>query len=392
MCIDLDYDGHVIYLIKNGKRPSMYTINEEKNNIQEIESRTFHEYGIREREHLQEWISKTPNCLGEELLIIQKEFDGFNDTNERLDLMALDKSGSLVVIENKLDDTGRDVIWQSMKYISYCSTLTKQQIKEVYQMYLDRTAPGENAENNLVEFFDGMLYSELSLNEEDQRMILVAGKFRKEVTSTAMWMLSHGIRIQCIKVTPYKLNDNLILDIEQIIPIKEAEEYIIKMAVKTREEKENKGTSKNLQDLRKQYWMKLLEKFNRISPLYRNVNPTNSHWLSRGSGVSGCVYNFIITTSYASVELSIAKASREENKRIFDRMLKDIDIIESQFGASLKWSRNDSGKSSRISYVIEGIDIKNIDDWEKITDFLCDSMPRLENVLKDPLKKAVQSR
>jgi hypothetical protein len=29
--------------------------------------------------------------LGEELLIIQKEFDGFEDTNERLDLLALDK-------------------------------------------------------------------------------------------------------------------------------------------------------------------------------------------------------------------------------------------------------------------------------------------------------------
>lgn len=43
----------------------------------------------------------------EELLIIQKEFDGFEDTRERLDLLALDKEGRLVLIENKLDDTGR---------------------------------------------------------------------------------------------------------------------------------------------------------------------------------------------------------------------------------------------------------------------------------------------
>jgi len=43
-------------------------------------------------------------------LVIQKEFDGFNETNERLDLLALDKQGNIVVIENKLDDSGKDVI------------------------------------------------------------------------------------------------------------------------------------------------------------------------------------------------------------------------------------------------------------------------------------------
>jgi RecB family endonuclease NucS len=43
-------------------------------------------------------------------LIIQKEFAGFGDTKERLDLLALDKKGKLVVIENKLDDSGRDAV------------------------------------------------------------------------------------------------------------------------------------------------------------------------------------------------------------------------------------------------------------------------------------------
>jgi len=47
--------------------------------------------------------------LGEELLIIQKEFSGFSDTNERLDLLTIDYKGNLVIIENKLDDSGKDV-------------------------------------------------------------------------------------------------------------------------------------------------------------------------------------------------------------------------------------------------------------------------------------------
>ena len=107
----------------------MLVLDKETNKIIKIESKTFHDFGFKEREHLQEWIANYPECLGEELLIIQKEFDGFNDTNERIDLLALDKSGTLVVIENKLDDTGKDVTWQALKYVSYCSTLSKQQIK-----------------------------------------------------------------------------------------------------------------------------------------------------------------------------------------------------------------------------------------------------------------------
>jgi len=210
----------------------MFILNKNLNKIEKIESKTFHEFGFKEREHLQEWIAYYPECLGEELLIIQKEFDGFNDTNERLDLLAIDKAGALVVIENKLDDSGKDVTWQILKYVSYCSTLSKQQIKDIYQSFLDKYSTNENAEENIVEFFSGRPFNEISLNEDDQRMILVAGNFRKEVTSTVMWMLNHGMKIQCFKVTPYEYNEQVLLDIEQIIPVKEAEDYLIKLVKK----------------------------------------------------------------------------------------------------------------------------------------------------------------
>ena len=101
----------------------MYIINTETNRIEDIPEKSFSELGFKERENLQEWLANNPASLGEELLIIQKEFDGFNDTKERLDLLALDKQGNLVIIENKLDDTGKDVTWQLLKYASYCSSL-----------------------------------------------------------------------------------------------------------------------------------------------------------------------------------------------------------------------------------------------------------------------------
>lgn len=84
----------------------MYLINRATNRIEPLQPRTFSELGFRERSNLQEWIANHPVALGEELLVIQKEFSGFADTAERLDLLALDKRGNLVIIENKLEIPG----------------------------------------------------------------------------------------------------------------------------------------------------------------------------------------------------------------------------------------------------------------------------------------------
>lgn len=164
----------------------MYLIDKKNNRLSKIENKTFSELGFKEREHLQEWLANEPEIFGEKLLIIQKEFDGFADTRERLDLLALDKEGNLVIIENKLDDSGRDVTWQALKYTSYCSSLSKEEIRVIFQDYLTRCGNGATAEDKFCEFFDKE-YDEISLNKGTrQRIILVAAKFRKEVTSTVL--------------------------------------------------------------------------------------------------------------------------------------------------------------------------------------------------------------
>jgi len=370
----------------------MYVLDKETNKIKKIKSKLFHDFGFKEREHLQEWIANYPECLGEELLIIQKEFNGFSDTNERLDLLALDKSGTLVVIENKLDDTGKDVTWQALKYVSYCSTLTKQQIKEIYQAYLDKSSLKQKAEENIVEFFNGKLFSEISLNEIDQRMILVAGKFRKEVTSTVMWMLNHGIKAQCFKVTPYEFDNQVLLEMDQIIPVKEAEDYIIKIADKTREEKVVKEINQDIYELRKVFWAELLEKFNALSSQYRNVNVGFDNWLSSGSGVSGAPFSFVVTKGYSSVDISINKGTQQENKKIFDQLFSQKETIENTYGSKLIWERLDEKKSCRIMDKMFNVDITNRDDWDKIKEFLCDAMIKFEKALKEPLKMAASAK
>ena len=68
-------------------------------------------------------VEQNPTILGEELLIISSECDRFDKTHEQLDLLSLDKDGSLVVIELKRDNSGKNVDLQAIKYAAYCSTL-----------------------------------------------------------------------------------------------------------------------------------------------------------------------------------------------------------------------------------------------------------------------------
>lgn len=143
----------------------MYILDPQSKRLIKAEKCTFKSLNLKERQDLQEWIAKEPSSLGEDLLIIQKEFDGFTDTRERLDLLALDKKGNLVIIENKLDDSGKDVTWQAIKYASYCSTLSKQQIIEIFQKYLLSIGDQSKATDALSDFFDGKEIDDIEINK-----------------------------------------------------------------------------------------------------------------------------------------------------------------------------------------------------------------------------------
>jgi hypothetical protein len=366
----------------------MYQINKTTNRISKLETKTFSDLRFKERENLQEWIANNPESLGEEILIIQKEFDGFNDTNERLDLLGVDKQGNIIVIENKLDDTGRDVTWQVLKYASYCSTLKKDQITKIYQDYLNKQNNNETAEENLIEFFNANDFAEISLNSgQTQRIIMVAGSFRKEVTSTVLWLMNYKLRIQCFKVTPYQDDDKLFINFEQIIPIKEVEDYVISMANKTQEDISTQEELKSRHLLRIEFWKDLLKEINKNPNSFQNCSPSKDNWIASGSGVSGVTFNFVISNYYARAELYMSKGNKDINKFIFDELQAQKEEIEKKFGGSLQWERLDDKKACRIKFELNEVDYFNRDDWEKMIAFMIEGMQRLEKSFREPIAK-----
>lgn len=342
---------------------------------------------FREREHLQEWLENSPTAFGDddELLFIQKEFDGFDDTRERLDLLAIDKQGDLVIIENKLDDSGRDVTWQVLKYASYCSSLSKQQIKDIYQSYLDKKGVSENAESNISDFLDAEDFKEIQLNKT-QRIILVSGNYRKEVTSTVLWLLQkYNLKIQCFKATPYSFGEQIFLNIEQIIPVHEVEEYTIRMAEKAQEEQSTQEEQVIRYKLRIEFWKLLLPKVNAKITLFANVSPSKDNWISAGSGVRGVGFVFSIARNYARTEVYMSRSNTEENKFVFDKLLQQKDEIEKQTG-TLEWDRLENKIACRIKHELRNVSLYEKEDWDKMIDFLVTSMVKMEMAFKKPLQ------
>ena len=176
----------------------------------------------------------------------------------------------------------------------------------------------------------------------NQRIILVAAHFRKEVTSTALWLLGQGITVQCIKITPYALGEQLLLSIDQIIPTPEAKELMIGISAKEAEEKSTEVVLKNRHTVRLAYWEMALEAFQESEcSLYGNISPCKDHWLSAGSGLSSCSYSLIFAQKEMRVELGLSRVSMEENKFLFDHLSQHKEAIEQAFREPLEWLRLD---------------------------------------------------
>lgn len=367
----------------------MFVVDKAKNRITKIQSYSFSDLGFKEREHLQEWLENNPDAFGEELLFIQKEFDGFDDTRERLDLLAIDKGGNLVIIENKLDDSGRDVTWQALKYASYCSTLNKQQIKNIYQSYLNKKAGQQDSETLISEFLEKEDFSEIQLNKT-QRIIFVAGKYRKEVTSTVLWLLTnYNLQIQCFKATPYVHADQIFLNIEQIIPVKEVADYTIKMAEKVQEEQHSKTELETRHKLRLEFWKILLQKFNVKSNLFANISPLKESWIGTGAGISGVGFYFTVTKKHAGIQIDIHRDNSEEREFIFKKLLKCKTEIEAETG-ELEWEQIEGRKTIKIKQRMYDVSLYERDDWDDMMEFMMESMLKMEKTFRKPLEEIKQ--
>lgn len=210
---------------------SIFRINKTDRTSTVVDLIAFKDNHIKERD-VQNIIKSNPKILGEDLLIIGEELSPCEDSKKRLDLLALDKSGKLVVIELKRNDDGFHMDLQAIRYASMIRLFSIQDVIRHYQDYTQG-----NAQEDITDFLDQEIDK---LDFDNIRIILVNQDFSRELTNSVLWLNEQGLDIKCIKITQYEIKDELIWDIDTIIPVKETEEYQLKIKEKKNSDQEIK--------------------------------------------------------------------------------------------------------------------------------------------------------
>ena len=220
-----------LFLIYESVSMSIFKININNQTSTMLELKAFKDNHIKERD-VQNIIKSNPQILGEDLLIISEELAPCEDSKKRLDLLALDKSGKLVVIELKRNDDGFHMDLQAIRYASMIRLFSIQDVIRHYQDYTQG-----NAEEDFTDFLDQEIDK---LDFDNIRIILVNQDFSRELTNSVLWLNEQGLDIKCIKITQYEINNELIWDVDTIIPVKETEEYQLKIKEKKNSDQEIK--------------------------------------------------------------------------------------------------------------------------------------------------------
>lgn len=200
-----------------------------------LEKTTFTLEGLQERYDLQEAIKKNIDIIAPDCLVISEEFSDWEDSRRRIDLLAIDKQANLVVIELKRDETGAHMELQALRYAAMISTMSFAKACEYFQTYLKKQNCDADAKEKILEFVE-LDETELVDFGKDIRIVLASSDFSKELTTTAIWLRDKGVDIRCVRLTPYRFNDDVLINAEQIIPVPELEEYQVKFREKRDEQ------------------------------------------------------------------------------------------------------------------------------------------------------------
>jgi len=204
--------------------------------IEPIPETTFRDAALRERSDLQRLLKANIQVLGEPLLVIAEEFGDFEDSGRRIDLLALDPRGNLVVIELKRDK-GAHMDLQAVRYAAMVSTMRFDQAVSAYERFLAREGIARDARDAILNFLDPNVSAEEPALGDDVRIILVSENFSKELTTAVLWLAEHEIDIRCVRVKAYRFGEKLLADVAQVLPLPETEEYMVRVAEKRREQR-----------------------------------------------------------------------------------------------------------------------------------------------------------
>ncbi|MDQ2987153.1 MAG: hypothetical protein M3R13_10630 [Armatimonadota bacterium] len=329
---------------------SIYVVNPETRQTTTVSATTFADLNVKERQDLQAWLINKPDVLGEELLFITSEFDQFDKSGRRLDMLLLDRLATLVVAELKLDAVGTLADQQVVRYGAFCSTMTMEEVVLFYGRTTGKTP--EEATHDICEF---LREDELPELKGEPRLLLAAGSFDdQELTATVIWLRKFGIDISCIELTPYRYpgdDTNIILVPKTIIPLSEAKDYQIRVERKQRSEMARSARSEFTV-----FFAHVLSEYARNNPELKGpTNPANQNYMPLHIGHGQIHYEWVVRKreKFVGVCLHFEGPDRDVNIRRLEQVLADCPDLTTNLDHEMiqgPWGKKWAQLTFRIPY------------------------------------------
>jgi hypothetical protein len=175
---------------------------------------------------LERWLLENPALAGEPLLILGSQLAEFAEDKDRLDVLAVDKQGEIVLIELKVDGQFRLTDLQALAYAAGYAGMRIEHFAEILRKRIEHEGDSgvtvERAKDAIVEFVDVLDEFDEWQPSRRVRIKLLAPGYPKRVLQTVKWLGDvYGMPIEAIQVQLYEdVGGRYQLTFERLLPLK----------------------------------------------------------------------------------------------------------------------------------------------------------------------------
>jgi hypothetical protein len=315
--------------------------------------------------------------------VLAEEFGDWEDSLRRIDLLCLDRDANLVVVELKRTQDGGHMELQAIRYAAMVSSMTLDQAIQAYALM--QGGEMETARSAVLNFLQLSSEEEAELTGE-VRIVLVSADFSTELTTAVLWLNRYELDITCIRLRPYRMGTEILIDATQIIPLPETTDYEVKVRA---QEKEKRKVQTMREETLRRFWGQLIGLSKGKTALISNRQPPTDHWLTAGIGRTGFALNSVLTEDRASIEIYINMpgAGEAKNKAAFHALHARKSDIETVFQGALEWQELPGKIGCRICSYLNGGWKSLESEWPGLQERMLEMLIRFERAFRKPIQE-----
>ncbi|MDF1754212.1 MAG: hypothetical protein P1U89_15615 [Verrucomicrobiales bacterium] len=353
---------------------SLYKITTDK--IEPVPRTTFAAEQILERNDIQRMLREDISPIGDDLMVIAEEYGEWEKVNRRIDLLCLNSRGDLVVVEIKRTEVGGHMELQAIRYAAMVSSMTLDQAVQCYSRMAH--CEEDDARSDIIDFLQVGAGSDAELTG-DVRIVLVSADFSTEVATAVLWLNRHDLDITCIRLRPYKMGHEILIDATQIIPLPEAADYEVKL--RTQEQEQRKASGRWQGELQR-FWSGFITRHQNEHPqLAGRVAPRIQNLIfKRGNGY--VLQSYVLKDiTYFQCDITLPKDNAQQEAAIAFLSGK-TGSIEKAFGGELNAGKDKRNPVFCISQTLDRGWSSPASEWPDLQDQLLENLLRLESAVQ----------